>query len=238
MSNRAEALQREIAASVSLNEDKRPDKATGSRLRLALDSNADLRWFWNEAPGQLGIKGMNPDGGGGGKDSEEKLEAVEHRLEAAERYNQIKLLLDRIGDTQSRVLQRYHQEVMWAGLNSFGVLAGIALTTTAAKRSFRESSGVPRISHTDFVAWLRALSARTMPGFNIADDDREIRQAILTEAEIRLSKACVAYETAKVMRKRERAAESKAHNALIIRESRAHHERRAAGIPYPSDDIL
>lgn len=230
MSNRSQSEARAIAESVGHSDERQKPKET--TLRLPQDSTADLRWFWNDAPGVLGLKAVNLDPSGGNTETEDT-----HRVEAACRYREISRILDRVGDARTRVLQRYHQEAVWRGLESFGVLAGVALITRAAKDGYRGDAIGQRAIHSHFVGWLQALSARTMPGHVVGHDDRELKAAILREAETRLAKACLAYETAKALRGIERKAEVSARNALISREARAHQERVTAGRPWGTDDL-
>jgi len=200
-------------------------------MRLPGDSTADLRWFWNDAAGALGVKANNPDGAGGGGDVEDT-----HRVEAATRYREISLLLDRVGPVRTRILQRYHQEAVWRGLESFGVMAGIALITRKAKAAYREDAREGRVNHGEFVAWLKALGARTMLGMNQTVSDRSLRLGILSEAELLLSRACSAYDMVKTLRMSERRAEKTAKNTLIRIESYAHRRRLETHQPFRTDE--
>jgi hypothetical protein len=230
MSNRAQDLARNIERSRSYTSDE-PKRGAGHVMRLPGDSTADLRWFWNDAAGALGLKGMNPDSAGGGGDTEDT-----HRVEAATRYREIALLLDRVGPAKTRILQRYHQEAVWRGLESFGVMAGIALVTRKAKEAYREDARDGRVNHGEFAAWLKALGARTMLGMSQTVDDRSLRLAILSEAELLLTRACSAYDVVKTLRLSERRAEKSAKNVLIRIESYAHVRRLETHQPFRTDE--
>jgi hypothetical protein len=231
MSNRAQEQARDIERSRSYTDDSKR-APIGQVMRLPQTSTADLRWFWNDAAGALGLKGLNTDGaGGGGGDIEDT-----HRVEAATRYREISLLLDRVGPWKTRILQRYHQEAVWRGLESFGVMAGIALVTRKAKAAYREDAREGRLNHGEFAAWLKALGARTMLGMSQTVDDRALRLAILSEAELLLSRACSAYDAVKTLRMSERRAEKSAKNTLIRIESAAHVRRLETHQPFRTDE--
>lgn len=231
MSNRAQEQARNIERSKTYTSDE-PKRAGAHVMRLPSGSTSDLRWFWNDAAGALGLKGVNTDSaGGGGGDIEDT-----HRVEAAARYREISLLLDRVGAAKTRVLQRYHQEAVWRGLEAFGVMAGVALVTGKAKAAYRADAREGRVNHAEFVSWLKALGDRTMLGLNVTPDDRGLKLAILSEAELMLSRACAAYEIAKALRVRERRAEVSARNAVIQLESHAHRRRLDTNQPYSTDE--
>lgn len=231
MGNRAEAEKREIDASVDLDEAPKSEtvrhRSVFDGSRLFQDSASDVRWFFSDAPGILGLKASNWDGRSGSVDKEDTRVA-----EAAHRYETIAEVLEAIGHRRTLVLQRFYQEwskatVPWRGLEAFGSMAGLAVLTTVAKRAYKDDhTGL--VDHNEFLAWIRALSTRTMAGAKIAKDDAELKSKILSECDGMLRRASVAYETNKANQKKTRGIQAKARNRMIEDEARDRRENPGA----------
>lgn len=189
------------------------------QARLPQRDANDIRWFWSEAPGILGAQGINPEPDAP-RTSKTNAGTEDTRIaEAAERYQRIDDVLSTLSVRHQRVLQRFYQDAVWKGLEAFGPLAGVAMVSESAKTAYRADRTTERAIQSHFIAWLHALSARTMPGMHCSPDDRSMKRAIHIECDRLIAAACRAYEASKLQLDRQRRLDRECRQALRLRGS-------------------
>lgn len=89
----------------------------------ALFARHDLRWFFAEAEGDLGLRGIDYDRSGGEVDPHE---IAARRIEDVARWTNVATRLRAIGTTHERVLRVAFTPHRWPGLERWYELAGVA----------------------------------------------------------------------------------------------------------------
>lgn len=110
----------------------------------------DLRWFYSEAEGDLGLRGQSLEPGLGG--DSDPHERASRRLEDASRWSDVASRLRAIGTRHERVLRLAYTPHRWVGLDDWFELAGVAAYLVAEERDQRTAPSLPRA-----VADLRTL---------------------------------------------------------------------------------
>ncbi len=166
------------------------------RCRLTQRQANDVRWFWTDAGGDLGLRAMNLEPSvRSAADSDYSKAAA-----AQERYQRVNLIFDEMGPDHAWALRRFYEPAVWRGLEGFGVYAGLALRSGLAKRAFCRQTGHERAGHVVFETWLKALSHRVhVPKHTPPKDDRELVRVIVADCDDALTAACRQYERHEVV---------------------------------------
>jgi hypothetical protein len=193
--------------------------------RLNSQDAERLRWFWLVAPGEMGLRAVNVDGGGGGNGDTDP-----RAIQASEKWRRINRALDAIPKASVRVLQRvYATEATWAGLSAFGPLACLVVRSGRAKALYRATVGSKAAYRDGFEKWLRALSARILgPAKKLQAGDAETVAQICFDCDAMLSRACKQYVTASNELKRVTEIERKGRLAATERARAAWKTRKAS----------
>jgi hypothetical protein len=195
-------------------------------MTYRLDSSAaeDVRWFWNQAPGELGLRAssMQPTTHCMGQGDDTRA------LNAARRWRRVWKALTALRDEQVRVLQRYYAaEVPWRGLEHFGDMAGVALLSDVARRRFRDTTGAKRVGEQAFGAWLRGLSARIRgERGGASDEDRRLASDIISDCDLALYRASHDYANACALVRLRQAEEAEGRERANVRQARVWRERK------------
>jgi hypothetical protein len=87
----------------------------------------ELRWFFTEADGELGLRAMSLEPGAGGGDPER---AAARQTLAYLRWTKVNGGLRAVGGTMARVLRVAYTPHRWVGLERWYELAGVAAMLT------------------------------------------------------------------------------------------------------------
>ena len=166
------------------------------RCRLTQKQANDVRWFWTDAEGELGLRACNlePSISGAGDFDDSKAAS------AQERYSRVNTIFDQMGPTHTWALRRFYEPAVWRGLEAFGGYAGLSLRSQKAKSSFREQTGHDRAGHIVFETWLKGLSHRVhAPKTAPPKEDRELVRVIVADCEDVLTVACRQFDRHEVL---------------------------------------
>lgn len=172
-------------------------------LRLPPRLEAELRWVFTEADGDIGLRsnfgamvGLLEIGARSGSSQPLAYEIDTDRIEAAAAERRIRRALDEIGRTNAQVLRVQYGPGRAPELQAFGSLAGLALFTDAAIRAHRDSQTTRELPD-----WLARLSDRVAKKKGAADPrERMMVGEIRREAEMLLARASGAYLKARKRR--------------------------------------
>lgn len=171
-----------------------------ANLRLPHAMQAELRWVFSEADGDIGLTsnygamvGLLEVGSRSGSSQPAAYEIDVERIEAAGRERRIRLALDAIGHRHAQVLRVQYGPGRAPELPAFGELAGLAMFTSAAHRA-HQASGTNR----SLPDWLARLAERVRRN-RAASDVRDLMvvNEIRREAEALLVAASGAYARAR-----------------------------------------
>lgn len=200
--------------------------------RLSPADEADLRWYVTESEGALGLRSsfgpmvamLSTGLPQGSASADSAIDAAHRCVESAERERRIRETLRAMPRSQVRVLLLRHVPARasdWPGSATLGVVAGVALVTSAARqgrqkalegeaRTQVEASGgtltakaalrqLDRLPEWSLEAWLARVVKRSRDRKN-GTPEAELSQlaAIRQEAEALVADAELAYVTAKI----------------------------------------
>lgn len=183
-----------------LNSNQRP---APTAYRLSSGDAEDLRWYWLDAGGDLGMRSFSLAGGGFGGNGDTDPKAIR----ASERDRRIRETLRLLGALGVRIVKPADERRLqifyakdpketWRGLGAFGPLAGLVPRSAEAKRLFREDTGAA-CRREDFERWLRALSGRVLgPAKLLRAGDVALVQRIVADCNAALALACRRYTEA------------------------------------------
>lgn len=163
-------------------------------LRLSSQDEADLRWFWTESDGALGLRSMFPQQmaqlqlGGGRRGTHTPIQREPDRrlVEAATRARLISRALETIHQEHVRVLRSAYGDSVHRPLTVlYGELSELVVRTEAARRAHRKSRTTRSLED-----WLVRLVRRADRGEQGA---KHTVYAVKAEAEARLVGAARAY---------------------------------------------
>lgn len=163
-------------------------------LRLSSQDEADLKWFWTEADGDLGLKSMFPQqmaqlqigNGARGTHTPKQLEPDGRLVEAATRARLVSRALETCRPEHVRILRAAYCESVFRPIRVlYGELAELVTRTDAARQAYRRSRTTRSLEE-----WLTRLAARAEKG---EAEPRRIVYQVRGEAEARLVAACRAY---------------------------------------------
>ena len=171
---------------------------TLAELRLSTQDEADLRWFWTESDGAMGLRSLFPaqiaqlqiGAGRRGTHTPVQHELDGRLVEAATRARLISRALETMPRGHVRVLRAAYTETRHQPLRPiYGDLAELVVETDAAQRAHRRSRTTRSL--TD---WISRLAKRAGKG---EAEPKRILYLVRSEAESKLVAAHRAYTEAR-----------------------------------------
>lgn len=171
-------------------------------LRVHPLDESDLRWFFNEADGDMGLRSMFPQqmqqlqlGGGRRGTHTPVIHEPDGRLvAAATRARLVSRALEGIGTRYTGTLRSAYGRLEHAELHGFQELAGLVVYTAAAARLHRRSRTVRPVPDWLARMYLLAQPTKKKPA---NPDAQRIVWEVRSEAEAQLIDASRAYSRAK-----------------------------------------
>ena len=106
----------------------------------------ELRWFFGEAEGELGLRGVSLEPSGGGEQPEA---AASRQTSAYLRWTDTSRRLTAIGAPLERVLRLAYTPHRWAGLGRWYELAGVAAWLTDREDVIAAARRIEKLATTE-----------------------------------------------------------------------------------------
>jgi hypothetical protein len=167
-----------------------------SSLRLHPGDEEDLRWFFVESAGAMGVRSnfgaiVRMIDGGRSPQSGMPREIEGRILASAGRARAVQATLERCGDEHAQVLRRCYGETSPAELAVFGKAGNLVPLSSLLEQGHRASR-----SKRPIAEWLQLLAARLGKG-TAGLKDRALARELTRDAEAMLTQAQRAYQQQK-----------------------------------------